>query len=131
MFDPTGLACGLFDGRGEHFRLAYDPVPCRECVSRLRNATTEEAVTDWQVRTSNLQVGDRVAVAARYLRNTGQHTGDICFARGTVTDIKPLGQITLAVIAWEPLNGSPPDVPEKMAVGCLSRVTERGILDYD
>ena len=85
----------------------------------------------WSERTSKIKVGDRVAVSARHLRNTGQYTGDICFCRGTVTALKSLGEITLATIAWEPLNGQPPDVQEKMAVGCLSRITEKGIMDHD
>lgn len=85
----------------------------------------------WAGRVSPICVGDRVAVSARHLRNTGQFTGDICFARGTVTALQPLGEITLALVDWEPLNGQVPDVPGKMNVRCLSRVTERGILDHD
>ena len=85
----------------------------------------------WQSRTSSIKIGDRVAVAARFLRDTGQHTGDICFCRGNVTELRPLGEITLALIEWEPLNGAPPDVPDKMSVTNLSRVTERGVMDMD
>ena len=83
----------------------------------------------WASRTSSIKVGDRVAVSARFLRSTGQHTGDICFCRGKVTELKSYGELTLAVIEWEPLNGVAPDVPGKMAVSNLSRVTERGIMD--
>ena len=83
----------------------------------------------WANRTAPIKVGDRVAVSARFLRSTGQHTGDICFARGTVSALRTLGEMTLAVIAWEPLDEAPPDVPERMNVKNLSRVTERGILE--
>ena len=85
----------------------------------------------WRSRTSTIQIGDRVAVSARFLRSTGQFTGEICFVRGQVTNLKPLGEITLATIAWEPLNGQQPDVPERMAVSNLSKVTEKGIMDHD
>lgn len=89
-------------------------------------------MTDWQSRTSPIRIGDRVAVSARHLRSTGQYTGDICFARGTVTELQPLGTITLAVIAWEPLEGRQPDVPERFNVKNLVRVTpERGVMDHD
>jgi hypothetical protein len=85
----------------------------------------------WKSRVQPIKVGDRVAVSARFLRNTGQHTGDICFCRGKVTELKSFGELILAVIAWESLNGQQPDVPEKMAVSNLSRCTERGIMDND
>ena len=88
-------------------------------------------MTGWASRTSKIKVGDRVAVSARHLRSTGQFTGDICFCRGTVTELQPLGQITLAVIAWEPLDGRPPDVPGKINVSNLSRVSEKGVMDHD
>ena len=85
----------------------------------------------WQSRTQPIKVGDRVAVSARFLRSTGQHTGDICFARGKVTALKPLGETTIATISWEPINGQPPDVPERMGTHCLSRITERGATRAD
>jgi len=85
----------------------------------------------WRSRTSTIQIGDRVAVSARFLRSTGQFTGEICFVRGQVTDLKPLGEIILATITWEPLNGQQLDVPERMAVSNLSKVTEKGVMDRD
>ncbi|MFO0876541.1 MAG: hypothetical protein U0840_04140 [Gemmataceae bacterium] len=75
-----------------------------------------------------VKVGDRVAVSARWLRSTAQYTGEICFARGTVTELRDLGGLTIASVAWD---GSPEDVPERMNVRNLSRVTERGVLDHD
>lgn len=85
----------------------------------------------WASRTSPIRVGDRVAVSARHLRSTGQHTGDICFARGTVTELQQIGELTLAVVAWEPLQGRQPDVPGTMNVKNLSRVTAKGFFDHD
>ena len=85
----------------------------------------------WRLRASAIKVGDRVAVAARFLRSTGQHVGDICFCRGNVTALRQIGEVTLAEVAWEPLNGSSPDVPGRMLVSNLSKVTERGIMDLD
>lgn len=43
-------------------------------------------------------VGDRVQYAAEFLRNIGCLTGDLPFARGTVTTLVPLGEITLAEV---------------------------------
>ena len=76
----------------------------------------------WASRVS-IKVGDRVAVSARHLRDTGQFTGSICFARGTVTELKPLGDLTIAVVAWD---GSPEDVPDRMGAHNLVRVSEIG-----
>lgn len=86
---------------------------------------------NWRSRVTAIQIGDRVAVSARFLRSTGQNTGDICFCRGTVAALKQLGEITLADIQWELLNGTPPDVPTRMNVTNLSKVTTKGILDRD
>lgn len=78
----------------------------------------------WRERTAKVQVGDSVAYSARFLRNIGCHTGDMPQARGTVTGLERMGEITLAVIDWGEW-----DMPEKVNVKNLSRVTERGVLD--
>lgn len=78
----------------------------------------------WQKKVANIQVGDRVAYKASFLRSTGQYTGDLPFARGTVTEMKTLGDNTLAVIDWQN-----PDIPEKVLVSNLSKVTQRGLAD--
>ena len=57
-----------------------------------------------------------MTLSARFLRSTGPHTGDIGFFCGTVKAIKDLGQTALPEIAWEPLDGYPPDMPERMNV---------------
>lgn len=57
-------------------------------------------MTSWTSRTSPIKTGDRVAYSARFLRSIGAYTGDLPFARGTVTEIKKLGETTIAVIDW-------------------------------
>jgi hypothetical protein len=79
----------------------------------------------WASRTSSIRVGDRVCFSARFCRGTGQQTGDLPFARGEVKELQTLGgEIKLAVVDWDT-----PDIPERVSVNHLSRVTERGILE--
>jgi hypothetical protein len=78
----------------------------------------------WTERTSPVKVGDKVMYSRQWLRSTGQHTGEICFAKGTVKELKAIGEVTLAVIDW---GGA--DLPEKVNVMNLARVTERGVMD--
>jgi hypothetical protein len=74
-----------------------------------------------------LKLGDRVAYSSQFLKNTGQHTGAIPFARGRITRFTPLGDTQLAHIAWDQ-----EDIPEKVLVCNLSRVTEDGmVMDVD
>lgn len=47
-----------------------------------------------------IQAGDRVQYSAKFLRSIGTHTGPICFAVGTVTEIERCGGTTLATIDW-------------------------------
>lgn len=47
-----------------------------------------------------LQIGDRVKYAARFLRSIGVHTGEMCFAVGVITDLVHTGGTTLAVVDW-------------------------------
>jgi hypothetical protein len=74
-----------------------------------------------------LQLGDRVAYSSRFLKNTGQHTGDIPFARGTITRLTLIGNSQLAHIDWDREG-----IPGKVLVANLSRVTKDGVvLDVD
>lgn len=74
-----------------------------------------------------LQPGDRVAYSSRFLKNTGQHTGDIPFARDTITLLTQMGNSRLAHIDWDREG-----IPEKVLVSNLSRVTKDGVvLDVD
>ncbi|WP_422923201.1 hypothetical protein [Singulisphaera sp. PoT] len=66
-------------------------------------------------------MGDTVRYSAQWLRSTGQYAGDICHARGEVTEIKPLGETTLATIAWDT-----PNIPERVNVANLEKTRQRG-----
>ena len=50
----------------------------------------------WAKHTLPIQIGDEIAYSAAFLNNTGQHTGEAPFARGTVTNLVPLGATMLA-----------------------------------
>lgn len=78
----------------------------------------------WTSRTQAIAVGDRVCYSRRFLQSTGQLTGDTPHARGVVTAIVPLGQTALAEIDWDNDN-----LPERVNVANLSRVTDKGILE--
>lgn len=82
----------------------------------------------WQARSQPIRVGDRVAYSAAFLRNIGEVTGDMPQARGVVTELVAIGADTLlAIISWD---GQPEDIPERVNVRNLSRVTpDKGILD--
>ena len=74
-----------------------------------------------------LQRGDRVAYSSRFLKNTGQHTGDIPFARDTITLLTQMGNSRLAHIDWDREG-----IPEKVLVSNLSRVAQDDVvLDVD
>lgn len=81
-------------------------------------------MTDWQKRTSRIEIGDRVCYKASFLRSTGQYSDDIPHARGIVKELKPLGDKILAVIEWDK-----PNIPEKVLITNLSKVTQRGVAD--
>jgi hypothetical protein len=76
----------------------------------------------WSEKIAAIKVGDRVCYSRQFLRSTGQVTGDIPFARGEVTELIALGSMTLAAIAWDQ-----PDLPPRVAVANLARVTDKGI----
>jgi hypothetical protein len=48
-----------------------------------------------------IQVGDSVKYARTFLRSIGVCTGDMCFAKGKVTELKPFGGHQLAKIEWD------------------------------
>jgi hypothetical protein len=77
----------------------------------------------WEKRVSKIEVGDKVAMKASFLRNTGQFTGRVPLKRGIVTEIKPFGDNALATVNWGP------DGEGKVLTSNLSKVTVRGIAD--
>jgi len=54
-----------------------------------------------------IKIGDRVQYSVKWLRSTGQYTGDIAHAKGIVRKITPLGQKSLATVAWGNENVPP------------------------
>ena len=65
-----------------------------------------------------VEIGDKVAYSAKWLRNTGQVAGDIGHARGVVVALEsPTPDWTLATIQWG--NG---EFPEKVNVANLALV---------
>jgi hypothetical protein len=93
-------------------------------MSDEESKTEEGQGQSWEARRTGIQVGDRVCYSQRFLQSTGQYTGDVPFARGVVTALVPLGSTTLAEIDWK--ND---ELPARVSVANLSRVTEQGILD--
>ena len=80
-------------------------------------------MTGWQKRVNKIDIGDKVAMKASFLRSTGQYTGTEPFKRGEVKEIKLLGDITIAKIDWGK------DGESTVAVSNLSKITARGIAD--
>lgn len=76
----------------------------------------------WSERVKEFQIGDSVCYSRTYLQSTGQFTGDVPFARGVVQCLVPLGQITLAEIAWDTEG-----LPDRVNIANLSRITNKGI----
>lgn len=80
----------------------------------------------WASRTTKIKVGDTVAISARFLRSISCFTGDMPQARGTVKELRQVGDVTIAVVDWGRWEIEP-----KVHVANLSRVTERGVLEVD
>jgi len=83
-------------------------------------------VSGWTERVADIKAGDTVAYAKAWLRSTGQFTGDAPQARGVVKTIEPVGELRLAVIAWDT-----PNLPERVNVKNLSRVKDGVVMDRD
>lgn len=52
----------------------------------------------------DIQAGDRVKYAAKFLRSIGCQTGPVCFVTGTVSGVKQCGGrsgVTVATVAWD------------------------------
>ena len=78
----------------------------------------------WGNRVKNIQVGDTVRYSRQWLQSTGTFTGDLPRAKGVVTAIKDYGSTKIATIEWDK-----PEIPERVNVANLSKVTARGIVD--
>jgi hypothetical protein len=71
----------------------------------------------WNQRVQPIKVGDKVAYSKTFLQSTGSYTGDIPHARGEVTALVSLGEVTLAEIAWDT-----PEIPARVNVKNLVTV---------
>lgn len=66
---------------------------------------------------NKIKVGDKVRYKSEFLRSTGQYTGDIPFARGTIKEIKKYsGDFAIALIDWQNEN-----VPARVNIGNLEK----------
>ena len=50
---------------------------------------------------ATFEVGAKVRYSAKFLRSTGQYTGDIPFARGVITALRPMGDATIATVDFK------------------------------
>jgi hypothetical protein len=71
-----------------------------------------------------LQVGDKVAFARAFLRNTGQYTGWAPFARGVVTKVEPFA-------TFRGDHDSRALVSVQWAKACRSRVLDCNLVRVD
>jgi hypothetical protein len=68
-----------------------------------------------------IQTGDRVKYAAKFLRSIACYTGSPCFARGTVTAIRTYGGrsgVTVATVKWD----DPPADSESNGGVCVANL---------
>ena len=75
----------------------------------------------WQERIRPIEVGDKVAYSASFLRSIAAHAGEMPHARGFVQELQTIGETTLALIDW---NND--EIPPKVNVANLARVGGRG-----
>jgi len=66
---------------------------------------------NWKERTQDIKVGDTVAYSKAFLQSISAYTGDMPQARGKVTALVPVGEVTLAAIDW-----NLPDLPARVNV---------------
>lgn len=66
---------------------------------------------------SKIAVGDRVQYSKSFLQSTGQLTGDVPHAKGTVSDIKAIGKKSLVTVDWGNEN-----VPPRVLADNLSKL---------
>ena len=85
----------------------------------------EGADMSWKAKTQPIKIGDKVAYSKAFLKSIGAHTGDLPFARGTVTGIVELSKdLHLAEIDW-----GNPEVPDRVNVRNLCCVKDIGRAD--
>lgn len=73
-----------------------------------------------------LTVGDRVMFSKHFLRSTGQTTGEVPFAEGTIISICSFGKHSTMLMAY--VNWNNPNIPNKINLNNLVRM---GTLEID
>lgn len=68
-----------------------------------------------------IRAGDTVRYSAEFLRSIGCVTGDLPSARGVVTALVPVGEVTLAEVDW-----ADDDIPARVNVNNLERCRRMG-----
>lgn len=69
----------------------------------------------------DIQPGDRVKYAAKFLRSIACHTGPTCFVTGTVSAVKRYGAgFAVAAVSWD----DPREAGEAVNVANLVRVED-------
>lgn len=72
-----------------------------------------------------IQPGDRVKYAAKFLRSIACHTGPACFATGTVAAVKRYGGrsgVAVATVTWDdPREGDAVNVANLVRIEDMSR----------
>lgn len=49
-----------------------------------------------------MKIGDRVRYTAQWLRSCGMYTGNICFAKGEIVEVRKCSRdFILAVVQWD------------------------------
>jgi hypothetical protein len=71
----------------------------------------------WSQQQQEMKVGDLVAYTRQFLQSISCYTGDMPRAKGKVTALVAIGDVTVAEIAWDL-----PDLPARVNVKNLCRV---------
>lgn len=66
-----------------------------------------------------MQIGTKVMYSRQWLKSTGNYTGDLPFARGTIIKIIDLGVTKLAEIDW---NND--DIPKRVNINNLHEISK-------
>lgn len=66
-----------------------------------------------------MQIGTKVMYSRQWLKSTGNYTGDLPFARGTIIKIIDLGVTKLAEIDW---NND--DIPKRVNINNLYEISK-------
>lgn len=77
-------------------------------------------------KAKEFHIGDRVAYAARFLKSTGQITGEAPFRRGTVCAVKSISDYDLLTVDWDDRIAARPVLASNLTL--VSRIAEDAAL---